>query len=78
MVILGIKHTADGILRGLGRMKMFMVGNVVNIVLRVAFSKIFAPIIGMQAIWIANPVGWTASAILCFVSFYHAKKQMEF
>ena len=77
MVILGFKHTADGILRGLGRMKMFTIGNVVNIVIRVSFSKIMAPIIGMQAIWIANPIGWIASLLLCYISYRKARCEMQ-
>ena len=78
MVILGFKHTADGILRGLGRMTMFTVGNVVNIVIRVSFAKIMAPIIGMQAIWISNPIGWTASMLLCYISYRKARKELGF
>lgn len=78
MVLLGFKHTADGILRGLGRMKMFTIGNLVNIFIRVSFSKIFAPIIGIQAIWISNPIGWCASLALCYISYRHAKRQMNF
>ena len=77
MVILGFKHTADGILRGLGRMKMFTLGNVVNIVLRVSFAKIFAPIIGIQAIWISNPIGWSASLIMCYLSYRHGMKKLK-
>ncbi len=78
MVILGFKHTADGILRGLGRMTMFTVGNVVNIVIRVSFAKIMSPIIGMQAIWISNPIGWTASMMLCYISYRKARKELGF
>ena len=78
MVLLGFKHTADGILRGLGRMKMFTIGNLVNIFIRVSFSKIFAPIIGIQAIWISNPIGWCASLALCYISYRHAKRQINF
>lgn len=78
MCILGFKHTADGITRGLGRMIMFTVGNVLNIVIRVTFSKLMAPVIGVSAIWISNPLGWSASLILCFTSYRLAKKKMNF
>lgn len=75
LCLLGFKHTADGVVRGLGRMKMFTLGNLVNIVIRVTFSKLMAPLIGIQAVWIANPIGWMASMILCYLSYRKAKKQ---
>ncbi|MCR5723930.1 MAG: MATE family efflux transporter [Treponema sp.] len=76
MCILGFKHTADGVMRGLGRMKMFTIGNFANIVIRVTFSKCMAPVIGMQAIWIANPLGWSASLILCYCAYRHEIKKL--
>lgn len=78
MCMLGFKHTADGVVRGLGRMSMFTLGNLINIVIRVSFSKLMAPVIGMQAVWISNPIGWTASLVLCYLSYRRAKKQLGF
>lgn len=74
MFILGFKHTADGILRGLGSMKMFTIANIVNIVIRVMFSKIMAPIIGIKAVWISNPIGWTCSLLICYFTYRKIKK----
>lgn len=74
LCIMGFKHTADGVLRGMGRMKMFTIGNFVNIVIRVSFSHILAPIIGVQAVWISNPIGWSASLIMCYLSYRNIMK----
>ena len=76
--ILGYKHNADGVNRGLGRMKVFTIGNLLNIFIRVAFTKIMAPVIGMSAIWIGNPIGWSVSMLLSYLSYRHARKEMNF
>ena len=78
LVIMGFKHTADGVLRGLGRMTMFTVANIINIVIRVAYAKIMAPISGISAVWVSNPIGWIVSLILCYSSYRVARKQMNF
>lgn len=78
LVIMGFKHTADGVLRGLGRMKMFMAGNVVNICIRVSFSKIVSRIIGISAVWISNPIGWIASLSMCYLSYRKIRREMNF
>lgn len=75
LCIMGFKHTSDGVLRGMGRMKMFTIGNFVNIVIRVSFSHILAPIIGVQAVWISNPIGWSASLIMCYLSYRSIMKK---
>lgn len=74
LCIMGFKHTSDGVLRGMGRMKMFTIGNFVNIFIRVSFSHILAPIIGVQAVWISNPIGWSASLIMCYLSYRNIMK----
>lgn len=78
LVIMGFKHTSDGVLRGLGRMKVFMIGNVVNICIRVSFSKIVSKIIGISAIWISNPIGWIASLSMSYLNYRRIKKEMAF
>lgn len=69
LCILGFKLNIDGVLRGVGSMKVFTIASLVNIFLRVAFSNIFAPIIGVQAVWISNPVGWVVSFTMCYVTY---------
>lgn len=67
--LLGFKLNIDGVLRGIGRMKVFTVASLVNITIRVSFSNIFAPIIGVQAVWISNPIGWAVSFVLCYIAY---------
>ena len=63
----------DGILRGAGDMVWFTVANLVNLGIRVAFSYIFAPIIGVAAVWYAVPIGWAANYIISFIRFLTGK-----
>lgn len=69
LCLLGFKLNSDGVLRGTGNMKVFTIASLVNIFLRVAFSNIFAPIIGVSAVWISNPVGWVVSFTMCFIAY---------
>lgn len=69
LCILGFKLNSDGVLRGVGKMKIFTIASLVNIFLRVSFSNIFAPIIGISAVWISNPVGWIVSFGMCYVAY---------
>lgn len=71
--IIGLKMITDGILRGAGDMVWFTVANLVNLGIRVAFSYIFAPVIGVAAVWYAVPIGWAANYIISFIRFLTGK-----
>lgn len=68
--IISLKLIADGILRGAGLMKTFMIGTFTDLILRVVFAKILAGITGYTGIWCAWPIGWTIAMVLS-VLFYH-------
>ncbi len=76
--ILGYKHNADGVHRGLGRMKALTIRNLLDSRIRVEKKKIMAPFIGMSAIWIGNPIGWSVSMLLSYLSYRHARKELNF
>ncbi|MCQ2412351.1 MAG: MATE family efflux transporter [Sphaerochaetaceae bacterium] len=63
-VLLGLKIVFDGILRGAGDMKLFMIANVVNLAIRISVSYALSPIYGVQVIWYAVPIGWAACVIM--------------
>lgn len=69
LCFLGFKLNADGVLRGTGNMKVFTIASFVNIIIRVGFSNIFAPIIGVSAVWISNPFGWVTSFTMCYIAY---------
>lgn len=69
--VVSVKLIADGILRGAGLMKQFMVTTFTDLILRVALATAFAGWFGAVGIWCAWPIGWTIGMILS-VLFYRS------
>ncbi len=67
--IVATKLIADGILRGTGAMKEFMIGTFSDLILRVLLAILFSKEFGAVGIWCAWPFGWTISTIIS-VCFY--------
>lgn len=74
---IGIKLVGDGILRGMGRMKLFMVATFTDLLLRVALAFILAPIFGYQGIWTSWPIGWTTATVLSLVFYFVLTKKFN-
>ena len=68
--IISLKLIADGILRGAGLMKVFMIGTFTDLILRVVLAKVLAGVFGYTGIWCAWPIGWTIAMVLSII-FYH-------
>lgn len=69
-LVISVKLVADGILRGSGRMKHFMIATFTDLILRVALAIIFAQKFGYVGIWCAWPIGWSIATCMS-VFFYH-------
>ncbi|MDE7259370.1 MAG: MATE family efflux transporter, partial [Lachnospiraceae bacterium] len=67
--IISIKLIADGILRGAGLMKNFMIATFTDLILRVVLAEILSRQIGYIGIWCAWPIGWTLATGLS-ITFY--------
>lgn len=67
--IIALKIMSDGILRGSGSMKQFMISTFLDLILRVVLAFILSEFLGTNGIWISWPIGWTVSAIVSFL-FY--------
>lgn len=67
--IISIKLVADGILRGAGLMRYFMISTFTDLILRVVLAWFFSKLFGSFGIWCAWPVGWTIGMIIS-VLFY--------
>jgi len=72
-VLIGLKMTVDGLLRGAGDMKVFTIANLVNLLIRIAFAGILAPRYGISMVWIAVPIGWFANWIISFSQYSTGK-----
>ena len=66
--VVSAKLIADGILRGVGAMPLFMTATFTDLLLRVILAFAFSPIWGSTGIWCAWPVGWSIATVmsLCF------------
>ena len=68
--VVSAKLVADGILRGAGLMKYFMIGTFTDLILRVALAFCFSKtLLGSTGIWCAWPIGWCVATMLS-ISFY--------
>lgn len=72
-VFIGLKAITDGVLRGAGDVVVFTLANLINLGIRVAFSFGMAEVIGVQAVWIAVPIGWSANYLISFVRYLSGK-----
>lgn len=57
-IVVASKLTADGLLRGAGAMKYFMVATFTDLLIRVCLAFILSHFMGWKGIWTAWPVGW--------------------
>ena len=64
---LGFKAITDGILRGAGDIKVYMIANLVNLSIRVAVAQLCSTIWGIEMIWYAVPMGWAANYLISYV-----------
>lgn len=68
-IVVSAKLTSDGVLRGAGAMKYFMVTTFTDLILRVCLAFVLSKFLDSTGIWLSWPVGWTISTVLS-VTFY--------
>ncbi len=70
--VVSAKLVADGILRGAGQMKPFMIATFTDLILRVVLAKaLSATALGATGIWCAWPIGWCIATVLSLL-FYRS------
>ena len=70
--VVSAKLVADGILRGAGLMKMFMVATFTDLLQRVILAVVLSKTaLGATGIWCAWPIGWIVAAIIS-IQFYRS------
>ena len=57
--VVSIKLMADGVLRGSGAMRYFMISTFSDLILRVVISYVLVNFFGITGIWLSWPIGWT-------------------
>lgn len=70
--VVSAKLVADGILRGAGMMKQFMMSTFTDLILRVLFAFCFSrTTLGATGIWCAWPIGWCVATVLSITFYYN-------
>ena len=67
-IFMGIKMATDGVLRGIGNMRPFLIANIVNLAIRLSVALIFAPRFGIAFVWLAVPAGWLANFVISYLA----------
>ncbi len=62
--VVAAKLAADGVLRGAGKMKMFMGSTFTDLILRVILTFVLSDIFKSTGIWLSWPLGWTISTLM--------------
>ena len=72
-IIIAIKLVSDGMLRGAGLMKKFMLATFIDLFLRIVIAMFLSKTsLATVGIWIAWPISWTISSI---ISYYFANSE---
>lgn len=74
--VVAAKLAADGILRGAGLMKQFVIATFADLALRVVLAIVLsATALETIGIWISWPIGWTVSAVLSIIFYVFSMKK---
>lgn len=75
--VVSAKLVADGILRGAGLMKQFMIATFTDLILRVVLAIVLSKTALLSTgIWCAWPIGWTVATVIS-IFFYRQGKWKE-
>lgn len=76
--VVSAKLVADGILRGAGMMKNFMIATFTDLILRVLLAFVFSKTaLGSTGIWCAWPIGWCVATVLSIGFYRHGPCAVE-
>ena len=67
--VVSCKLVSDGVLRGAGLMKEFMVATFTDLILRVGLAIALSKMLGAVGVWCAWPIGWSISMVMSVI-FY--------
>ena len=67
--VVSCKLVSDGVLRGAGLMKEFMVATFTDLILRVGLAIALSKALGAVGVWCAWPIGWSIAMVMS-VRFY--------
>lgn len=71
-----LKVVVDNVLRGVGNMKAFIMSAFIDLLLRVVFSYILAPVAGINGVFYATMIGWAVGATVAVLLYIRQKKHI--
>ncbi|MEG0387826.1 MAG: MATE family efflux transporter [Niameybacter sp.] len=74
-IVMGIMFLANGVLRGTGDIKIFVISSICNLTTRVFCAYLLAVIIGRDGIWWSIPIGWIVGSIISMRRYLSDKWQ---
>ena len=69
--VVSLKLVSDGVLRGAGMMKKFMIATFTDLILRVVLAKALSIPFASTGIWLAWPIGWIIATVMSLI-FYNS------
>lgn len=72
--IISLKLVADAILRGVGRIREFVIATFTDLILRVVLAKVLSIPLASTGIWLAWPIGWITATVMSII-FYKSWKR---
>lgn len=75
---MGLMVITNGVLRGSGDMKTFLISTITNLSTRILFAYGLSSIIGQGAIWWAIPLGWIFASIVSIIGYKSGKWRNKF
>ena len=73
--VVSAKLVTDGVLRGSGMMRQFMIATFSDLILRVVLAKQLSGMLGSVGIWLAWPIGWIVGTLLSLVFYRKNRKK---
>ena len=67
---ISIKLIADGVLRGGGAIREFMVTTFSDLILRVILAYLLSARLDSLGIWLSWPIGWTVATVISFIFYF--------
>lgn len=70
-IVVSLKLMTDGVLRGAGAMKPFMIATLTDLIIRVILSFVLSAVIqSPSGIWLSWPLGWVAGTLLSLLFYW--------
>ena len=76
-LVVCIKLIADGVLRGAGLMREFMISTFSDLLLRVGLCIAFSSLFGVVGIWCSWPVGWAIGTAMSYLFYRRYRRSIS-